>query len=92
MEGVQRESVVPDAEESRHFWSDIWDQAVTHIENTDWLRRLENELGELTVQDEIHIEIKKVRKQIRKCRTGKAQDLVVCRDTGSKISATCTTV
>ena len=39
---------------------------VTHIENTDWLRRLENELGELAVQDDIHIEIKKVRKQIRK--------------------------
>ena len=27
---------------------------------------MENELGELTVQDDIHIEIKKVRKQIRK--------------------------
>ena len=66
MEGTQRESVIPDAEESRRFWSDIWDQAVTHRENTDWLRKVENELGELTVQDDIHIEIKKVRKQIRK--------------------------
>ena len=66
MEGAQRESVIPDAEESRRFWSDIWDQAVTHRESTDWLRKVENELGELTVQDDIHIEIKKVRKQIRK--------------------------
>ena len=66
LEGAQRESVIPDAEASRRFWSDIWDQAVTHRENTDWLRRVENELGELTVQDDIHIEIKKVRKQIRK--------------------------
>ena len=66
LEGAQRESVIPDAEESRRFWSDIWDQAVTHRESTDWLRKVENELGELTVQDDIHIEIKKVRKQIRK--------------------------
>ena len=58
--------MIPDAEESRRFWSDIWDQAVMHRENTDWLRRVEIELGELTVQDDIHIEIKKVRKQIRK--------------------------
>ena len=51
--------MVPDAGESRRFWSDIWGQAVTHRENTDWLRKVENELGELTVQDDIHIEIRK---------------------------------
>ena len=34
------------------------DQAVTHRENTDWLWKVENELGELTVQDDIYIEIK----------------------------------
>ena len=39
---------------------------MTQRENTDWLRKVENELGELTIQDDIHIEIKKVRKQIRK--------------------------
>ena len=39
---------------------------MTHRENTGWLRKVENELGELTVQDDIHSEIKKVRKQIRK--------------------------
>ena len=66
LEGAQRESVIPDAEESRRFWSDIWDQAVTHRENTDWLRKVQNELKELTLQDDINIEIKKVRKQIRK--------------------------
>ena len=66
LEGVQRESVIPDEEDSRSFWSDIWDQAVTHSKNTDCLKKVENELGELTAQDDIHIEIKKVRKQIRK--------------------------
>ena len=39
---------------------------MTHRENTDWLKKVENELGELTVQDDIHSEIKEVRKQIRK--------------------------
>ena len=54
--------MIPDAEESRRFCSDIWNQAVTQRENIDWLRKVENQLGELTVQDDIHIEIKKVRK------------------------------
>ena len=60
MEGTQRESVIPDAEESRRFWSDIWDQVVTHREKTDWLRKVENQLGDLTVEEGIHIEIRKV--------------------------------
>ena len=35
LKGTQRESVIPDAEESRNFWSDIWADVVTHRENTD---------------------------------------------------------
>ena len=35
LEGTQRESVIPDVEESRRFWSDMWDQTVTLRENTD---------------------------------------------------------
>ena len=35
LKGTQRESVISDAEESRHFWSDIWAHVVTHRENTD---------------------------------------------------------
>ena len=64
--------MIPDAEESRRFWSDIYDQAVTHRENVDWLRKAENELRELTVQDDIHIKIKKVGKQIRKMANWKS--------------------
>ena len=30
-----------------------------HRENTDWLRKVENELGEVAVQNDVHIEIKK---------------------------------
>ena len=45
---------------------------VTHRENTNWLRRVENKLGELTVQDDTDIEIKKVRRQIRKMSNWKS--------------------
>ena len=30
LEGTQRESVIPDIEKSRRFWSDTWDQAVMY--------------------------------------------------------------
>ena len=49
LEGAQRKSVIPDAEENRRFWSNIWDQAVMHRESTDCLRTMENELGEPSV-------------------------------------------
>ena len=66
LEGTQRESLIPDAEESGRFWSDVEKQSLMHRENTDWLRKLENEFKQLTVQDDIHIEIKKLRKHVRK--------------------------
>ena len=47
MEGPQRESVILDAEESRCFWSDIWDQAVVRqINKTQTEHRLVEEGGE----------------------------------------------
>ena len=63
LKGTQKESVIPVAEQNRHFWSDIRDQTVTLRENTDWLRKVKNEMEELTVQDGIHIVIKKVSKK-----------------------------
>ena len=38
-----KECLIPDAQESRRFWSDIWEQAVTNGENADWRRTVENE-------------------------------------------------
>ena len=49
---TQRGSLIPDAQKRRHIWSDIWDLAVIHRANTDWLRKVENEIKELTVQDD----------------------------------------
>ena len=66
LDGVERETVVPDAEESTRFWSEIWDNPVKHKENPEWLKNVEDELTGLGVQENISIEITKLRKQIRK--------------------------
>ena len=56
-----------------------------HRENTDWLRRVENHLDKLTVQDDIHIEAKTLSKQVRKMPNWKSPGTDgVCRDTGSE--------
>ena len=56
----------------------MWDQAVTHRENTDSLSKMENELGELTVQDDTHNRnLKSSGSRKGKCRTGKVQSLMV---------------
>ena len=66
LDGVEGETVVPDAEKSNRFWSNIWDQQVKHKENPEWLRNVEEELTGLGVQDNIHIEVTKLKKQVRK--------------------------
>lgn len=42
-----------------------------HRENTDWFRKVEKKLEELTIPDDIYIEIKKVRKQVSKMPNSK---------------------
>ena len=60
------ETVVPDAEESTRFRSNIWDKPVKHKENPKWWRNVEEEFIGLGVQDNIHIEVTKLKKQVRK--------------------------
>ena len=66
LDGVERETVVPDVEESTHFWGNIRGKLVKHEENPGWLRNVEEELKGLGVQDNIHIEVTKLKKQVRK--------------------------
>ena len=58
--------MVPDAEESTRFWSNIWGKLVKREENPEWLRNVEEELTGLGVQDNIHIEATKLKKQVKK--------------------------
>ena len=64
IEGKERQTVVPDAEESRIFWDNIWGQPVRHNENAEWLRTLEEELVDIGIQENIHINMIKLKKQI----------------------------
>ena len=64
LEGKERQTVVPDAEESRIFWNDIWGQPVRHNENAEWLRTLEEELVDIGIQENIQINLIKLKKQI----------------------------
>ena len=34
---------VPDADESKQFWSGIWGEAVEHEQNAEWLKELQGE-------------------------------------------------
>ena len=60
------EAVVPNAEESQKFWSDIWDNPVKHNENSKWLRDLESELANIEQQENITIDIKSLRTKLKK--------------------------
>ena len=66
LDGVERETVVSDAEESTRVWSNIWGKLVKREENPEWLRNVEEELTGLGVQDNIHIEATKLKKQVKK--------------------------
>nr|XP_027229447.1 uncharacterized protein LOC113821177 [Penaeus vannamei] len=66
LDGVEREMVVPDAEESTKIWSEIWDNSVKHKKNPEWLKNVEDELAGEGVQEDIRIETPTLRKQIRK--------------------------
>ena len=64
LEGKERQTAVPDVEESRIFWNDIWGQPVRHNENAEWLRTLEEEQADIGIQENIQIDLIKLKKQI----------------------------
>ena len=66
LDGVEMETVVLDAEESTRFWSNIWGKLAKHQENSEWFRNVKKQLTGLGVQDNIHIEVTKLKKQMRK--------------------------
>ena len=44
IDGYDRENEVrPDADESKKFWSELWDKNVTHNEHAEWLTTIKRE-------------------------------------------------
>lgn len=60
------DDAIPDAEESKKFWSDIWDNPAYHNEEAKWLKDIEMELTNVRKQEEISISLLKIRKQLKK--------------------------
>ena len=63
---VRHEVVVPDAEESKKFWSGIWDVPVEHNEHAEWLKKLENHTGDVPKQLYVKLEINLVKQKLKK--------------------------
>ena len=68
---VSNERVIPDAEESRRFWKEIWDNTTEHNREAEWLKDLKR--GERDVKwDNVVITVEMVRTQCRKIPNWKA--------------------
>ena len=73
IDGYDRENEVrPDANESKKFWSELWDKNVTHNENAEWLTTMKREYQNVEMQPNINVTEEKVKTQIKKMRKWKA--------------------
>ena len=60
------ETVAPDAEQSKEFWSGIWDDPMTHNASTDWLKDVQNEMRWVGKQQNIVLSTDKLKLQLCK--------------------------
>ena len=57
---------MPDAEESKKFWSGIWDVPFEHNENVEWLKQLDNDTKDVPKQVDVKFEIDLLKQKIKK--------------------------
>ena len=69
------DEVRPEAQESKKFWSDIWDNAASHNEQAKWLKDIETDLINVKRQHEIIINLSMVRRQLKKMPNWKSPGL-----------------
>ena len=73
LEGNERNlNIMPDAEKSRKFWSDIWSKEETHNENAMWFKDVENTFAQKNKQENIAITPQLISKQVVKLPYWKA--------------------
>ena len=56
----------PEPAEARTFWDGLWDQPVEHNRQAEWLADVKDELKNVQQQEGFQIDVKKVKKQLRK--------------------------
>ena len=69
--GANGKSVIPDAEESKKFWSEIWSIEKEHNRQAEWLQDLKREQSNVNMED-MEITEEMVKKQSRKIPNWKA--------------------
>ena len=71
-EGQNNENAIPDADESKRFWSDIWGKEVKHNVRAEWLNDFKQEMGDIPKQQRVEITEPKLKKLLRKIPNWKA--------------------
>lgn len=66
LNGNSGENVVPNAEEAREFWSEIWSQDVEHNKNAEWIQDIKSDLQNKPKQEDIVVTRDDVKMQVRK--------------------------
>ena len=74
--------VGPEPAEAMTFWGGLWDQPGEHNRQAEWLADVKDELKNVQQQEGFQIDVKKVKKQLRKVPNWKAQDQTKCMDIG----------
>lgn len=69
------DTTIPDEEESKNFWSNIWDNPVNHNANAEWLKGLERKLTGVNQQSNFVINVEGINKQLKKTANWKAPGL-----------------
>ena len=64
--------VGPESAEARTFWGGLWDQPGEHNRKAEWLADVKNELKNIQQQEGFQIDLKKVKKPLRKVPNWKA--------------------
>ena len=59
------EAVAPDTEQSKEFWSGIWDDPVTHNASAEWLKHVQNEMSGVGKQQNVVLSTEKLKLQLR---------------------------
>ena len=65
-------TIIPDAQESCKFWSDIWDQPVVHNEKAEWIKEVKIKYSTIQKQEQMYIDVSKIKQQLRKTANWKA--------------------
>lgn len=69
---MNAEDAISKANESKNFWSGLWNCQVEHNVNAEWLNDIESDLKDIRKQDDIKICFQVLEKQLRRIPNWKA--------------------